>query len=456
LRNFLFLALGFGILNLGACAGLDAEAGWVKEGPLTRMVPSNRSLLEAGEKAQDHGLENAGKSLTLREAIRLALTHNDQLRAEARKVRAWEHRRLQEGRWANPVLEVAAEDWLGSSNFEGVDQIQITAQFSQDFDIGGKRSARSTVAAHERDAAGWALELARLALWHRTALSFADVLVAQRELTISQEEIELANQSNAVFQAQSEAGRVAGMEVERAQIGVALAQLNLQATQLELERARQKLASCWGAPVAHFGTVAGEMKNDTQVPSIEVLMAGLDQHPRIKLQQMNLDVERARVEAARAEGVPDLSFILGYRYFNEPGDSALVAGLALPVPLFDRNQDAVDAAHQDVSAAQDKLRAAKASMGNFLTRASGRLRSAQQAAKVLAGQVLPQAEKTFQSMKEGARIGRFGYLDLLDAQRTLFRVKRQSLQAKAEAYKAQMDLEYFLAKPMASPPEGAK
>ena len=456
MRNLLFVALGLGFLGLGGCGGLDSEAGWVKAGPLTRSVPSHRLPLKAEEKFKNHSLQDAGKSLTLQEAIRLALTHNDQLRAEVRKVSAWEHRRLQEGRWANPVLEVSAEDWLGSNNFEGVDQIQITAQFSQDFDIGGKRSARSTVAAHERDAAGWALEVARLALWHRTALSFADALVAQQELRLSEEEIELAKQSNAVFQAQAEAGRVTGMEVERAQIGVALAQLNLQAAQLEVERARQKLASCWGAPRADFGVVAGEMKNDAQVPSIEVLMAGLDQHPRIKLRQMNLDIERARVAAARAEGVPDLSLILGYRYFNEPGDSALVMGLALPVPLFDRNQDAVDAAHQDASAAQDRLRAAKASMGNSLTRASGRLRSAQQASKVLAGQVLPQAEKTFQSMKEGARIGRFGYLDLLDAQRTLFQVKRQSLQAKAEAYKAQMDLEYFLAKPMASPPEGAK
>jgi cobalt-zinc-cadmium efflux system outer membrane protein len=60
---------------------------------------------------------------------------------------------------------------------------------------------------------------------------------------------------------------------------------------------------------------------------------------------------------------------------------------------------------------------------------------------ILRDDVLPEAQKAFDASLEGYREGKFGYLDLLDAQRTLFDARIEYIDAVADYYSAAADVE---------------
>jgi cobalt-zinc-cadmium efflux system outer membrane protein len=58
--------------------------------------------------------------------------------------------------------------------------------------------------------------------------------------------------------------------------------------------------------------------------------------------------------------------------------------------------------------------------------------------------VLPGAQNAFEKVNEGYRLGRFGLLDVLDSQRTLFEARRQYLRAAEDYHQAVVDVERLI------------
>ena len=50
---------------------------------------------------------------------------------------------------------------------------------------------------------------------------------------------------------------------------------------------------------------------------------------------------RSSLDFARSQAVPDPTFGLGVRRFNENDSTALVAGVSFPIPVFNRNQGGI-------------------------------------------------------------------------------------------------------------------
>ena len=59
----------------------------------------------------------------------------------------------------------------------------------------------------------------------------------------------------------------------------------------------------------------------------------------------------------------------------------------------------------------------------------------------LKNQILPGARQVFEAATESYREGKLNYLNVLDAQRTLFEAKGQYIEALADYHKAKADLE---------------
>ena len=72
--------------------------------------------------------------------------------------------------------------------------------------------------------------------------------------------------------------------------------------------------------------------------------------------------------------------------------------------------------------------------------------------------VLPGAQQAFDAVTEGYRLGKFGFLDVLDAQRTLIAGGGQYLRALSDYHKAAADVERLIGTPLAGsaiPPSAA-
>jgi len=158
---------------------------------------------------------------------------------------------------------------------------------------------------------------------------------------------------------------------------------------------------------------------------------------------------------ARSKATPDLILSGGVRYLNETKESAFVVGVSLPLPLFDRNRGGILEAHARLTKAEFERRAAEVRVNTMLAEAYQNLVSATNEVTTLHNEILPAAEEVFQATQEGYRLGKFGFLDVLDAQRTLFETRGRYFEALATYHKAVADLERLSGEELHTVPEDA-
>ncbi|MGH8652307.1 MAG: TolC family protein [Gammaproteobacteria bacterium] len=419
----------------GACAHADSPG----PRPLGREIPAplaSPEVLPSGTTVT----EPVG-DLTLREVLSLVLLQNPGLKAFAFEVRAREAAVLQAGLLPNPHLGVVAENF-GNNALQGFDSTAITLQLSQLIELGGKRAARTEATQLARDLAGWDYERERIKVLTETQRAYVDVLSAQRRTALSKQVVALAEEVAAAAAKRVMAGKVS--PVEETKVGVATASVRIELTRAEreLEAVRARLAATWGSTTApRFKRARGVIEAVLPIPTLEQLMERLRQSPELARWATGLAERNAVVAVEEARAIPDLTASFGVRHFTEPGDDALVVGISLPLPVFNRNQGAILEAQRRLAKAEEERRAMEVRMATALSSAYQTLASAHAEITVLKAQVLPGAQSAFEAASKGYRLGKFGLVDVLDAQRTLFGAKAQYLRALTDYHQSVAQVE---------------
>lgn len=138
----------------------------------------------------------------------------------------------------------------------------------------------------------------------------------------------------------------------------------------------------------------------------------------------------------------------GYRRYTTVDSHAWVAGASVTLPLFDRNRGGIEEARSRLAKVSEEQRAAEARLTAALADAYAALATAHDEATALRTSVLPGAQQAFDAVSEGYRLGRFGHLDVLEAQRTLVAAGHQHLQALSAYRKAAASVERLTGAPL--------
>ena len=374
-------------------------------------------------------LQMQGGPLTLEGALDIALKNNPSLAAWGHQIAADEALLEGDEAYPNPELGVDVEDFLGSGETRGVDALQVTASLSQEVQLGGKPGARREVKKARKEISTLEYQIEKQLLMSDVATAFLDVLAHERRLANAQEVALLAEETVRSFEYQVEAGRGTPIEVDKAAIVFSLASLAKEQAQRARHTARQRLAAVCGKEQIFFGELEGSLETIAPLHSLDALLERIEDSPTVMARVAELRHKKALFELARANRVPDVSLTLGYRWINAAKDSAVVAGVAMPLPFVNRNQGPIGAAAELRDKSGKESEHKRIQLVRELIETHNLLAMEQKRATVLRKEIYPKAEATFEAVKEGHRIGRFGYLDLLDAQRTLFEVKEQALEA---------------------------
>lgn len=376
-------------------------------------------------------------SLTLSQAMRLALAHNSDLAVARLELQAMEAAELQAGTRPNPELGMQVEDTRRATR-------TTTLQWSQPIELGGKRSARLSAAARSREQAAVALLAKQAQLRAAVATSFFEVLSTQEQVRLTQASLELARKVSAIAGKRLQAGKVPPLEQAKAQVAEAGVRAELAQAQSDLLMARQRLTSFWGQGTGVFVRVDGQTEALPDLPTAQRLENLLAQAPEIRLAQLDIAKRQALVEGERAKRVPDLTVTLGAKRDAELGRTQAIVGLSIPLPLMDTNQGNLSEALRREEQARESLTGTTLRVQTDAAQAVERLRLAREQVQMLRAEALPAAQSAYDAAVKGYELGKFAFLDVLDAQRTLFPLRQQILRSTADAYRAAAELDRLL------------
>jgi cobalt-zinc-cadmium efflux system outer membrane protein len=381
--------------------------------------------------------------LTLQAALTLALSSNADLSAARYELSAVEASVAQAGVLPNPSLGIQMQDTRRDTR-------ETTVQLSQPFELGGKRAARVQAAERGRDAAGADLSAKQAEVRAIVITAFFDVLAAQERMRLAQESAKLAQRATTVATNRVIAGKVSPVEETRARVAETGVRLELLQAKSDLTSARKRLSATWGSLMPRFEQAEGELQALPALPEPSVLASRLSSAPVFARARFEVDRRQALARLERSRRIPDVTVSLGVNRNEELGRNQAIVGVSVPLPIFDTNRGNVLEALRRTDKARDELLATETRLGGELAQAIERLSTSRQEADALQNEVLPGAQSAYEAATTGFEFGKFGFLDVLDAQRTLLQAKSQYLRALSEAHRAGAEIDRILGEPSAA------
>lgn len=350
-----------------------------------------------------------------------------------------------------PPLTLSAdiEDAFGTGRTRALDAAETTFAISRVIELGDKRALRVAAARSSTRLVEVERAAAELDVLAEVTRRFIHVAADQEQLALTEVATALAQETVERAAARVAAARTPEVEVRRARVSLARAQVEHEHAEHELASSRRKLAAMWGDTSATYGTVVGDLYALPEPAPYESLVARLAANPdfvRFASEARLRDAER-QLALAHARG--DLQVTAGMKRLEQGDDQALVLGVTMPLGSARRARGAIDTttaqrALTDAEAAAHRVRA-EAELFELYQE----LVHAITEATVLRTDVLPEIEAALAAARTAFELGRYGYLEWVDAQRELIDVRRALIDAAANAHVYLAEIERLTAEPLA-------
>ncbi len=397
-----------------------------------------------------HAEENPSLTpgLTLGQAIERSLAANPSLQGFGFALKAQDARILQAGQRPATEASFELENFLGSGDFNGVDAVEATFALSQVIELGDKRQLRGDAARSGRDFLSIERQAAQLDVLAEVTRRFIAVAAAEEQLALTQQGTTLAKGLVDDVARKVRAAKSPEGELLRARAAFSRAGLEEQRAIAQLSAARQSLAAQWGSTRADFSGVSANLYAFPELFDFENLAARLDGNPDFLRFTSEARLRDAELRLARSLRKPDLAVSGGVRRLEETSDQALVMGIS--VPLFAGRRAAPLIA--EAEALRGRVDAERnAALILARTRLFGlyeELRQAIRETQTLQREVMPLLEEALKATKYAYERGRYGYLELVDAQRAFLDARRATIDSAVDAQALLAEIERLTGEPL--------
>jgi len=343
---------------------------------------------------------------------------------------------LRAGMWANPAASYSREQVYGGPAASAENYVEL----SQAVDISGRRSLRGQAGDRRVEAARERGVSTRLGLETEVRSSFYEVIAGEARLAALRDSLRRVERLAEVTSQREKAGDASGydrMRLERERESVAA---RAAAQDGQLERARARLEGLLGvtAPVR----VAGTLLPADAPPPTETLVARIGARPDLKALGEEAGAGDLEARAAGRWWIPDLTLTAGYKGVGVAGEqlNGYVAGIAIPLPVFDRNQD-------EAARAEGRSRQARGRLTLETDLATADVRGLRiqaarlaDAARRFRSDASATSSRLLTTAEAAYRGGELGVLELVDAQRSALDADLQAIDLESAARRARIDL----------------
>lgn len=369
--------------------------------------------------------EPALNVIGLSDAIDKAIQASSRLQSAKSGVGIAQGAQQQAGYFPNPEISVEAENIAGQNQYKGFDSAEVTYGVSQQIEMGGKRFARKNIANKDFTLAGLELESTRLNLIRDVTIAYADAVAAQEQVKIAREQKKLAAEVLENVTQRVNAAADPLFQKSKADVAYSTSMIALDKAEREYNVAKQKLSVLWGDKAASFDLDSIEFFKISAPKMLESMSEAIKHNPDYLKSDVEFDRSKAALNLEKANAIPDPKINVGVRNFRDGGDQAFVVGVSLPIPVLNRNQGNIARMQHEVAKTSAENQIERLEISTSLNRNWQELQNAYTQAKILKTSIIPSAEKAFSLARQGYKAGKFAYLEVLDAQRTLFETKEQ-------------------------------
>ncbi|MBC2602260.1 TolC family protein [Puniceicoccus vermicola] len=364
------------------------------------------------------------------QALQLALDNDPRYDLVAERRDAADGQVEQAGVRPNPVIGAEAENFLGTGPVSGVQALEVTLGVTQVLETADKRRLRTELERQRLASFVWEAEQLESDIEAEVRKAFVEVLLSQQSVALREKQLELAERSLSETQGLVQNARSPQVEETRATLAVRRQEFLLRQSERDYESARADLASLWGMVPAPEFEVQGEIVLEEEIPSIEELAAVLPETVILKRFESDRQQRQAALELEEARATPDIEVYGGARYYNEDdGNLGFVAGVAVPWPLFDRNQGNIRSARAALRSVEYERESRRRELLLALNDSWRQLHAAYADARSIEADLLPAARETLEAAEEGYRRGQFTQVAVIDSRQELFALRESYLEA---------------------------
>lgn len=408
--------------------------------PAAKQQSDNPAPVPDSIQPQTLGQQQA-LGLGLAELEQLACQYNPTILRFSALVASARGLAYQAGRMPNPTVGYQGQQIGSKGKAE-----QQGATFNQDFIRREKRQLDRAVASQEVAQAEQRLAAQQQRVLTDVRSAYYRVLYVQQQILaledlkgIAQKAVDIAKQLLA-------AEEVAKTDLLQAEVEKQQAELQLANAQYTLQSAWSQLSAVVGQPIP-LQPLAGDFFAPTDTFDFDQTLAWFcAQSPDVLAANARIYQARNYLQRQIVEPRPNMS-VQGLYNFVDNGiggkpDAGL--GVAVPLPLWNKNEGNIQSARQELIAAEQLLAQVQLRIKQELSVVVEQYNRAHSQATYLNDEILPRVQQTLDLTRKTYEAGEVNFVALLTVQRTYTQNKLAYLDALAMARKAEVDLRGML------------
>ncbi len=439
------------VASLGACASYSARPLDPAE-ELARLAARDPAALRieyvrgASPGAAPQELFDARDGLDEAELAALALAASPELGAQRAAIGEAKALLVSAGLLPDPELGAFVRTGAGGSSGTALGLDALLRLPRPD-----ERASRRALAGSEVERSRAELAALELALVARVRHARLALLAAEQSLRLHERELALRVQAVALVRRQRELGEATELSLALFELERTAVERTVRARRSAVAGERRALNELLGLPPAFELTLAGSgaglVFTLVAEPSDAEIDARLQDAPELRARAADYRRAEAELRLAVARQYPGIA--LGPSYERDlEGGASLGLGLALELPLFDRNRGEILAKQAQRARTRASYVAALHGLRARAHAARAELQRARSEVELGEREVVPLAERT-QALFEGALRAREGTVfEWLAAQSRVNQARQDLLEALASYAGAAVDLDAALGSPL--------
>jgi outer membrane protein, heavy metal efflux system len=292
--------------------------------------------------------------LKVQDAVAYAVSHRPELRAANDRVSASERLRSQAGLIPNPRFVFRKEDLRPATSPFGQNS-QTYWEGEQRVEISGKRGGRVAVAQQNAEQSRLQAELERRQVVLNVRESYWRAKAAQSLAALYAQDADYFRQVIVYHEARFREGKIAEVDLLRVRLQGEQISAAAANARLDSEKALLMLAQEMNAASDSSWILSEDFETLEEPKPVPTGTDAMSLRTEGQLAQQAIAGVEAQTRLEKATGRPDLLFTGGYK--RDVDMDSPIAGVQFDLPLFNRNQGAVAAAHAEEDAARESYQA---------------------------------------------------------------------------------------------------